>query len=88
MRVCYCFSMKNNQETFWAKAIAGLSANSTDAEFSQQVAANVFAIRLADFNGDAKRAKKHATWLLSYDEDFWGMCYCEFRDRFGCAPRK
>jgi len=68
--------------------IAGLNAQSTDAEFSQQVAANVFAIRLADFNGDAKRAKKHATWLLSYDEDFWGNAYWEFRNRFGCAPRK
>jgi len=85
--------MKNNQETFWAKAIAGLSANSTDAEFTQQVASNVFLIRFEEFGGYAnptafKRAHKAARWMTGYDEDFWGMCYCEFRDRFGCAPRK
>lgn len=80
--------MMKNQKTFWTKAIAGLSANSTDTEFAQQVAANVFAIRLADFDGDYVRARKAAKWLTSYDEDFWGDAYYEFRNCFGCDPRK
>ena len=89
MRVCYLSSMKNNKENnFWNQVIAGLTAQSTEAEFNKQVAANVLAIRLADFNGDAKRAKKHATWLLSYDEDFWGNAEWEFRNKFGCNPSK
>lgn len=79
--------MENNQ-TFWDKAMVGLSADSTDTGFAKQVAANVFAIRLADFNGDAKRARKAAQWLTGYDEDFWGNAYWEFRSRFGCAPSK
>ena len=68
--------------------IAGLTAQSTEAEFNKQVAANVLAIHLADFNGDAKRAKKHATWLLSYDEDFWGNALWTFKDKFGHYPSK
>ena len=68
--------------------MVGLSADSTDTGFAKQVAANVFAIRLADFNGDAKRARKAAQWLTGYDEDFWGNAYWEFRSRFGCAPSK
>ena len=68
--------------------IAGLSAQSTDAQFNEQVAKNVFAIRLADCNGDAKRAKKATSWLLSYDEDFWGEALWTFKDTFGCYPRK
>ena len=67
--------------------MAGLSADSTDTQFAQQVAANVFAIRLEDY-GDAKRARKAAQWLTGYDEDFWGEAYWEFRNRFGCAPSK
>ena len=77
-----------NKQTFWDKAMVGLSADSTDAQFAQQVAANVFAIRLEDFNGDAKRARKAAQWLTGYDEDFWCDAYMEFRNRFGCGPRK
>ncbi len=81
--------MKNNKENnFWNQVIAGLSAQSTDAQFNEQVAKNVFAIRLADCNGDAKRAKKATSWLLSYDEDFWGEALWTFKDTFGCYPRK
>lgn len=93
MRVCYLSSMKNNKETFWSKAIAGLSANSTDAEFSQQVAANVFLIRFEECGGYAnptafKRAHKATRWMTGYDEDFWTMVYAEFFATFGCYPRK
>jgi hypothetical protein len=88
VRVCYLSSMKNNKETFWNQVIAGLTAQSTEAEFNKQVAANVFAIRLVDCGGDAKRARKATTWLLSYDEDFWGEAEWEFRNKFGCNPSK
>ena len=77
-----------NKQTFWTKALAGVSSDSTETVFAQQVAANVFAIRLADFNGDAKRARKHANWELFYDEDFWADAFYEFRSRFGCDPVK
>lgn len=77
-----------NKQTFWTKALAGVSSDSTEMQFVQQVAANVFAIRLADFNGDAKRARKAAQWLTRYDEDFWGDAFYEFRSRFGCDPIK
>ena len=80
--------MKNNKENFWVQVIAGLTAQSTDAEFNKQVAANVFAIRLVDCNGDVKRAKKATTWLLSYDEDFWGSALWTFKDKFGHYPSK
>ena len=87
--MCYLSSMeKQNEYNFWGRVIAGLTAQSTEAEFNKQVAANVFAIRLADFNGDAKRAKKHATWLLCYDEDFWGSAEWEFKNKFGTYPKK
>ena len=87
--MCYLSSMeKQNEYNFWGRVIAGLTAQSTEAEFNKQVAANVFAIRLADCNGDVKRAKKATTWLLSYDEDFWGEAYWEFRNKFGCNPSK
>lgn len=81
--------MENNKKSnFWNQVITGLTAQSTDAEFNKQVAANVFAIRLVDCNGDAKQAKKAARWLLCYDEDFWGDALWTFKDKFGHYPSK
>jgi hypothetical protein len=76
-----------NKNNFWNRVSNGMTAEMTDAEFTAKVVANVREIRLADFNGDAKRASKAANWLLSYDEDFWGNAYHEFSEKFGCAPK-
>lgn len=82
MRARYLLSMENkNDYNFWGRAIAGIPANATQTEFSAQVAKNVLEIRLADFQGDLKRAKKHTVALTRYDEDFWGDAEWEWRNR-------
>jgi len=70
-----------NQYNFWNRAVAGIPTNATQTEFAKQVAQNVFEIRLADFNGDVKRAEKHTVAKLRYDEDFWGDAEWEWRNR-------
>ena len=44
-----------NDYNFWGRAIAGIPANATQTVFSAQVAKNVLAIRLADFQGDLQQ---------------------------------
>lgn len=70
-----------NDYNFWGRAVAGIPSNATTAQFSEQVAKNVFEIRLADFDGDVKRAQKHTVAKLRYDEDFWGDAEWEWRNR-------
>ena len=82
MRARYLLSMENkNDYNFWGRAIAGVPANATETEFAKQVAKNVLEIRLADFQGDLQRAKKHTVALTRYDEDFWGDAEWEWRNR-------
>jgi len=73
---------------YHAAMMKDTNENMTEKELDQQVVKNLTDWYVGMNGGDEKQARKAVRYKTSYDEDFWGLVYDIFNEKYGHLPQK